>query len=144
MVGELFAGIGAFKTMFDIAKAMKDMDDTVRRNAAIAELGEQIIAAQTRYAAAIEEIGSLKEKLGRLETWNTEKQKYELKDLGGVFAYALKTEAQGSEPPHYICASCYENGNKSILQVVPGNNARTALGIRPVRRCPVCKSEVAF
>lgn len=41
MVAEVFAGISAFKTMFDIAKAMKDMDDAVKRNAAVFDLGEQ-------------------------------------------------------------------------------------------------------
>ena len=34
MVGEVITGLSAFKTMFDIAKAMKDMDDAVKRNAA--------------------------------------------------------------------------------------------------------------
>jgi hypothetical protein len=49
MVGEVIAGLGAFKTMFDIAKSLKDMNDTVNRNAAVAELWEQIISAQARY-----------------------------------------------------------------------------------------------
>jgi len=142
MVGEAFAGLSAFKAMFDIAKAMKDMDDAVKRNAAIAELGEQIITAQTRYTAAIEEVSDLKEKLGRLETWNAEKQRYELKTFGTGFAYVLKPEAAGGEPPHQICANCYARGNKSFLAKVPSNTARQALGKGTVYRCSECRAEI--
>jgi hypothetical protein len=40
MVAEVFAGLGAFKTAFDIAKGLKDIDDATRRNAAVIELQE--------------------------------------------------------------------------------------------------------
>ena len=45
MVGEVFAGIGALKTAFDIAKGLKDIDDATRRNAAVIELQEKILTA---------------------------------------------------------------------------------------------------
>jgi hypothetical protein len=35
MVAEVFAGLGALKTAFDIAKGLKDIDDATRRNAAV-------------------------------------------------------------------------------------------------------------
>ena len=38
MVGEIFAGISAFGEMLGIAKALRDMDDTVKRNAAVYDL----------------------------------------------------------------------------------------------------------
>jgi hypothetical protein len=91
MAGEIIAGLSAFKTMFDIATSLKGMNDAAVRNKAAAELGEQIIAAQTRYATAAEQIRELEEKLRRMETWEAEKQRYELKDLRkGFFAYILK------------------------------------------------------
>jgi hypothetical protein len=40
MVGEAFAGLGAIRTDFDIAKGLKDIDDAARRNAAVIELQE--------------------------------------------------------------------------------------------------------
>lgn len=137
MVGELFAGIGAFKTIFDIAKSIKDIDDTVKRNAAVAELGEQIIAAQTRYAEAIEENRLLEEKLTRLETWNTEKQNYELKTVAaGAFAYMPKPSMQASEPPHWLCAACYQNGKKGFLQF------RSQKERWHIYKCSICPSEI--
>jgi len=42
-----------------------------------------------------------------------EKEKYELKKVGRGIAYTLKPEAEGTEPPHLICARCYE-GRQAI------------------------------
>ena len=119
MVAEVFAGLSAFKTMFDLAKALKDTDDAVKRNSAVTDLWEQIFTAQARYTAAIDRVAELEEKLARFETWDTESKRYELKQLiSGVptFAYALKADAQPSEPFHCICANCYQRRLKSILQ----------------------------
>jgi hypothetical protein len=38
MVAEVYAGIGAFKAMFDMAKGLKDIHDTTIRNGAIIDL----------------------------------------------------------------------------------------------------------
>ncbi len=117
MVGEIFAGIGAFNSMFSIAKGIRDLDDAVKRNAAVSQLWEQIIAAQQRYTEAVEEVDNLKEELRRFETWEAEKQRYKLDELRkGVFAYSLKDGMESDEPSHYLCASCYQNGFKSILK----------------------------
>ena len=135
MVGEVFAGIGAFKTMFDVAKSLKDMDDKVRRNAAVADLGEQIISAQTRYANAIEQVRDLEEKLRGFETWEREKQRYELKDLGwGAFAYMLKPSERGTEPAHWVCTNCYEHSHKALVQKI------MVTGQGQVWTCPACKN----
>ena len=139
MVGEVFAGIGAFNSMFGIAKAIRDMDDTVKRNAAVADLWEQIIAAQTRYMAAIEQVGELKEELRGLETWEAEKQRYKLPDFGGgTFAYALKPEAAQGEPAHRVCAHCYHDGHIAILQF------STKASGQDYFDCLRCKSRQAF
>jgi hypothetical protein len=141
----LTEGISVLKAAFDLAKGLKDLTDTARRNAAIIELQEKILTAQTAQSDAIDIVRMLEEKVASFETWEAEKKRYELKEFGrGAFAYALKPDAQGTEPAHQICPTCYESRRKSILQIVPGNNARTALGIRPIYRCPACKTEVAI
>jgi hypothetical protein len=117
MVSEVIAGLGAFKTLFDIAKSINDLDDTVKRNAAVANLWEQIIAAQQRYTAALEQVDTLKEELARFETWDAEKEKCELKAVNpGAFAYVPKPNAKPAEPNHWLCTSCFGNRKKSILQ----------------------------
>jgi len=142
MVGEVFAGLGALKTAFDIAKGLKDIDDAARRNAAVIELQEKILAAREAQSALLDRVSELEEKVAGFETWDTEKKRYELKQLvrsGPSFAYALKPDAQPPETFHCICATCYQKRVKSILQfariVIPGSSEK-------VLACPVCKTEV--
>src|SRR6266545_3168373 len=104
MVSEVIVGLGAFKTMLDIAKSLKNMNDTVTRNAAVADLWEQIISAQARYAAAIEQVGALEKEVAHFETWEAEKQRYDLVEIAtGVFTFLLKPSMQAGQPAHCIC-----------------------------------------
>lgn len=139
MVGEAFAGISALKTAFDIAKGLKDIDDAVRRNTAVIELQEKILAAREAQSALLDRVGELEEKVASFETWDTEKKRYELKALRpAVFAYMLKPDARGSEAPHWVCANCYGNRKISLFQWT----AHTAQAYRLVQ-CPACKNEIA-
>lgn len=148
----LAAALSSLNAAKDIAQAMIDLRDGAAFQAKLIEFQSKLLdannaafAAQDERAALLEQIRALEEKVASFETWDAEKKRYELKQFGsGAFAYALKPEAHGAEPMHQICANCYENRKKSILQIVPGNNARTALGIRPMHRCPSCHAEVAF
>src|SRR6516162_2494056 len=103
MVGEVFAGLGAIKTAFDIAKGLKDIDDAARRNAAVIELQEKILTAQQAQMALVERIDELEKEVASFEAWAREKKRYKLTDYGGgTFAYALKPEEAQGEPPHRI------------------------------------------
>jgi hypothetical protein len=81
-------------------------------------------------------VGELEKEVARLETWNAEKDRYELKDVGfGSLAYVVKEAMRGAEPPHQICATCYQHGRKSILQ--PRNVSMDKLLI-----CPECETQI--
>jgi hypothetical protein len=137
VVGDVIAGLSSFKAMFDIAKSMKDLDDAVKRNSAVSDLWEQIITAQARYTAALEQVGELKEELTRFETWETEKHRYELKQLyRGPFAYILREGQENGEDPHAICTNCYQRGFKSVLQM----SGHVTVHDR-TWHCPACKME---
>jgi len=117
MVAEVFASLGAIKTAFDLAKGLKDIDDAARRNAAVIELQEKILAAQQEQMALVERISELEREVRGFETWEAQKKRYQLTDYGGgTFAYALKPEEAQGEPEHRICAHCYESGHKALLQ----------------------------
>ena len=108
MVAEVFAGIGALKTAFDLAKGLKDIDDATRRNAAVIELQEKILSAQQSQSALIETVSDLEKEVTALKTWEADKARYELKALApSVVAYALKDSMSNGEPPHDLCANCY-------------------------------------
>jgi predicted ferric reductase len=139
MVAEVFAGISAFNSMFNIAKSLKDMNNAAVRNAAISELWEQIFTAQSRYSAAVEQIRDLEKKLAEFETWEAEKKRYKLTDFGGgTFAYLLKPEAANGEPAHRICAHCYQDEHKSVLQFSAKSSGQDYF------ECLRCKTRQAF
>jgi hypothetical protein len=143
MVGEIFAGVSALKSAFDIAKGLKDIDDVTRRSSAIFELQEKLLAAQDAYSALREEVRELENRVTDFETWDAEKQRYELKSLASAgvpsFAYAIRSAEKGDEPFHCICAACYQTGRKSLLQFKgrsPMNGSDLLLA------CPTCKAEI--
>jgi hypothetical protein len=51
-----FAGLSAIKTAFDLAKGLKDIDDATRRNAAVIELQEKSLSAQSAQSALVENL----------------------------------------------------------------------------------------
>jgi hypothetical protein len=76
-----------------------------------------------------------------LKAWDAEKQRYHLEQVSpGAMAYVLKNEAQGTEPIHWLCASCYNNGKKSILQL--GQKKMDPGGRLPGWDCPSCKATI--
>jgi hypothetical protein len=136
MASELIAGLGIFKSMFDIAKGLKDINDTTIRNATAVELQEKILSAREQQAAALERISQLEKELARFENWERDKQRYELAEIAsGVFAYRLKPAMAGGEPAHCICAYCYGEAQKNPLQ------EETRHGVKFLR-CHPCGSEL--
>jgi hypothetical protein len=96
----------SLNTAINIAKAMVDIRDAAAFQGKVFELQRAIIDAQQSVFAAnaertslIEEIRQLKARVAELETWEAEKQRYELKDVGfGSLAYIVKESMRGAEP----------------------------------------------
>lgn len=91
MVAEVYAGLSAFKAMFDLAKGLKDINDATIRNAAFIELQEKILGAQEAQTSLIQRIGELEKEVADSKSWEAQKQRYQLKRYDpGVFFYVLK------------------------------------------------------
>jgi hypothetical protein len=117
VVAETLAGLGIFKSLYDSAKALKDINDAAIRNGAVIELQEKILAARDAQASLLDRVSELEKEVGRLKDWEADKKRYRLVDVGGgVVALALKPAMSNGEPPHYICADCAANGKKFYLQ----------------------------
>jgi hypothetical protein len=100
------------------------------------------IQANSAHSNLIDRVRQLGAQIAQMETWSAEKQRYELNALSpGAFAYALKADASGTEPAHYICQNCYETRKKSILQFKP--SAMVEVGIPSTFNCKACKAEIA-
>jgi hypothetical protein len=136
-VSGLLTSLQALKELVSSISATHDrvrLDNTlIAVNEAIMSAHEKAIAAQEAYSTLDKTRCDLEKRVREFETWEREAQRYELKDFGGsTFAYVVKEAMQGSEPPHSICPTCYENKKKSILQFV---------GIKHSQQyflCPVC------
>ena len=125
MVGEVFAGLSAFNSMFNIAKSMKDMNDAHIRNVAISDLWEHIFTAQTRYAEAVEKVHELEVKLKSFEDWDVQKVQYELVEVEpGIRIYRTKESERGEKPAIEACASCFGDRHLGILQHQSWNPGR--------------------
>lgn len=129
----------------EITKAMKDIHDSNILQTKTFELTREIMAAQSyamEAAAAQSEllgrVRQLEEEKAKLEAWNTEKERYELKELKpGVLIYSIKDSMRGAEPEHYLCPTCYNRGKKSILQKEMRDVGRAVLLV-----CHECGTEL--
>lgn len=117
VVGEFYAGYKGFSALVDLGKQFLDVKDAATRQTLIVEFTSKLMEAQQHEALLIERIRALEKELVRFENWEAEKQRYELTDVGGgAMAYRLKDSMSNGQPPHDICASCYEDRHKSILK----------------------------
>lgn len=67
-------------------------------------------------ASLIQSKNNLEKEITHMETWSAETKRYILQDVGsGAFAYVLKESEAHSEPPHWLCTTCYNKSQKSIL-----------------------------
>ena len=145
---DLNGALGALQSASNIIKTLTGLRSDGERSAQLIELQSQIMAAQASAIQAnlaqsnlIDRVRQLEAQIAQMETWSTEKQRYELKAVfPGSFAYALKPGTSGTEPAHYICQPCYEKGKKRVLQSKP--SAMPDL-IPSTLNCPECKAEIA-
>lgn len=124
--------IAGLQTAGNMAKALVDIHDASVVKAKVSELQSAILAAQSSALSAhseqfalLERVRDLETQIKEMEAWAGEKKRYQLTEVGqkGAFVYALKEGDDSTEPPHKICANCYNHGQKSVLQEeirVPG------------------------
>ena len=115
----------SLNSLVNLSKAFVDVRDATLIQGKVFELQRAIIDAQQHVFAAndersslIQRVTDLEKELTNFKNWEAEKQRYSLSELSNNagFAYLLKPDMANGEPSHYICASCYNKGKKSILQ----------------------------
>ena len=117
MVAEVFAGVSALKSAFDLARGLKDIDDAARRNSAVIDLQARILDAQSAQAELLVTNGELRDRIAQLESWDKEKARYALREIApGIVCYVTKEEACNGEPIHKLCARCFADRQKGYLQ----------------------------
>jgi DNA-directed RNA polymerase subunit RPC12/RpoP len=135
----ILTGASSLKAAYDMAKAVLDIHGTVKIEAKVFELQRLILDAQAAEAALAGEKRRLEDRVRELETWDRDKQRYQLEYVGPAraLAFGLKPEAKGSEADHKLCADCYNKGQKSYLQphLIPQGRAQ-------ILACGTCGSQI--
>jgi hypothetical protein len=121
---EITTALSTIQIVKNLTKAVMDSkvsaalrEQAIESQAAIIELQTAMMNMQSQYQTLLQEKNELKQQLIDIEDWKTEAEKYSLTEMeGGIFVYALKPDNETGAPPHWLCAHCYQNKQKSILE----------------------------
>lgn len=134
-------GATAIRTASGVVKDLRGLktdaavaEKAIELNGLILDIQEQFMAAQADRAALADEVRQLRAQLDAKEDWRNERMRYREHSFDtGAMAYVHIGE--GTEPKHFICPNCFEEGQKRVLQPC-------ALPQGDGLKCPRCKSEV--
>ena len=133
------------KAAFDVAKGITALNSEVERNLAVVEIqrlvldgNANLMAAQQSHSEALNRVDDLEKEILRLKDWSAEKQNYQLKSIDpSGFAYMPKPGMNDGQPPHWLCTNCFEQAQKSILQL------KGTVGQFSTHHCNRCSGQMA-
>lgn len=127
-MGITIAGaIGAVSGSFDILRKTLSAYTTKEVINAVSDVQAKLIAAHSVALSLQEKVTKQSEELRKLRETLSDKNRYRLIEMvpgSSSFAYfydgtpfrRAPRQPVISEPPHYVCQKCFDNGVKSILQ----------------------------
>jgi hypothetical protein len=135
-IGLVTAITGATKRLSDARTEVKVNDVAIQLQGIVLDLQSEMMIIQSDYQQILRSRDDLEKKLVDQEAWDKERVRYHLEKIGGScgFVYALNVTNPSVEPSHWICAHCYEDKKKSILQLTPKSGLHKWA-------CPRCKTE---
>ena len=131
----------SFSTSFSkiISKfpVIKKDPDFVELEKKMLTLQNSVLRLENQKLALDTKIANMEKELMNLKDWEIEKKNYKLTKIGGgLFVYSMKEVNDSIR--HWLCASCFDNGIKSILN-------RSFANRRPrtpsIWKCITCNSE---
>lgn len=137
------AAIAAVKNFVDLVGKLGD-DVSKEKAEAISQLydsvldiQQQLLTAQSREYELLSRCRALEEEIAHAKDWQAEAVRYVLRSVdGGVVRQQKANDASGN-PPHWLCANCFEDQRKSYLQKDP-----KIVSDRHVWKCPRCSTAV--
>lgn len=137
----------ALKLVKEIAATAKQLSETrdefkineisIKLQRLTIDLHNEITLIQSAHQTALRAQDELKRKLSEKEQWEETSSRYRLERVGTVlfsFVYVPADQQPSGEPPHWLCANCFEQKRKSILQYAGMNKYH----------CPSCKTDFAI
>jgi hypothetical protein len=146
-ISAIAGALTSLKASKDLLEAMVDLRTAGSFNQKRLELQSKlmntqghIFAVNDERATLIQRVSDLEKQIAAMDTWTTEKERYELKDIDvSSFVYALKKSMSYGQPAHWLCTRCYEDAKKSILQSLGLGQSGSDLRVH-LWNCPICKS----
>ena len=137
------AVIAAVKNFVDLAGKLGDSLSKEQAEAmsqlydSVLDIQQQLLTAQNSEYDLLSRCRALEEEIAHARDWQAEATRYVLRSVdGGVVRQQKANDASGN-PPHWLCANCFEEQRKSYLQkgtkIVDG---------RHVWECPRCSTAV--
>lgn len=118
---------GLTKSAVETGQAVKDLVsqpdvDAGATQKLVSDLLDRLIRLQTEQLTMQQELLGLQKAEKQRSRFEAQRHRYALtKTELGSLVYALKPTEAGDEPPHCLCASCFDDEVKSILQPVGHN-----------------------
>ena len=124
MYTEFAAAVQSFNALATLVKTAHGLANYNELVSAVSEVSTKLMSAQAvalgsqeKQAALSREIAELKEKLRKLERFEREAERYILEKLPfGGLVFSLKKGMENGQPTHYLCATCMNKGEITILQ----------------------------
>ena len=106
---------------------------------AVGDVQQALLEIQQRLFAAVAKEHETEKEIVRLKDWHVQREHYETKALGpDATVYVLKAPGDPEAAPHHLCAHCFENTQRSILQFAGHEGALRVLA------CPRCGAQVRY
>jgi hypothetical protein len=109
-------GLTSLRALTDLGKAMIDVRDAaafrdkqIEFQGKIIDVQNALFTIQQERTELAETAEHLEKEIAQLKVWETEKDRYKLIEVGpGTFAYVVSPDAQGDEPEHLLCPTCFQ------------------------------------
>lgn len=135
------SAVNGMKSMVETMVAVRDaaalQAKKLEFQSLYANLMNAMLTLQQEHSALLQRENALKQQIAAMEKWEAEKEGYQLAAVyPGAFAYAPNPETRRSEPPHWLCTTCFQNRKKSFLQAAGRAGQSGTAAAEVVWRCP--------
>lgn len=138
---QIAGAMAGLKAASEIAKAVMGakIDYEVKEKVlaiqqSLIEAQQSMLTMQQALSDANQRTRNAEDALMAANDWTQEKERYkQFAPYTGTLVYAVKNSEAHGDLPHYICANCYQRGNKAILSFEKLQDGFFAL------KCTACK-----
>jgi predicted nucleic acid-binding Zn-ribbon protein len=144
MISEVSAAYTGIKAAIDIAKGISSLKSETEINQAVIDIQRALLDAQSaslseqgRISELLNKVAQLQIVIDKFDDWAKISGRYKLsKSEHGAYFYELREEFINDEIYHRICASCFEDKKRKILQTI----AKDSTG--EILKCPDCVQDL--